>query len=56
MDARYGVSWQQKRKKIFLVHFKFCKHLLGVKPQTQNNFMYGELCREQLIQLRRYES
>lgn len=26
-------------------HLQFCKHLLGVKLQTQNNFIYGELGR-----------
>ena len=26
-------------------HLQFCKHLLGVKIQTQNNFIYGELGR-----------
>jgi hypothetical protein len=39
-------------KKIENIHLKFCKNLLGVRPQTQNNFVYGELGREQLIQLR----
>jgi hypothetical protein len=32
------------------VHTKFCKQLLGVRPQTQNNFIYGELGRIPLKQ------
>ena len=31
--------------KIERVHLLFCKQLLGVKTQTQNNFIYGELGR-----------
>ena len=31
------------------VLIKFCKKLLGVKIQTQNNFVYGELGRTSLI-------
>jgi len=31
------------------VHLSFCKKLLGVKIQTQNNFVYGELGRTALI-------
>jgi len=31
------------------VHLSFCKKLLGVKIQTQNNFVYGELGRTSLI-------
>ena len=27
------------------IHLQFCKHLLGAKIQTQNNFIYGELGR-----------
>ena len=27
------------------VHLQFCKHLLGIKTQTQNNYIYGELGR-----------
>ena len=29
-----------KAKTIERVHLQFCKHLLGVKIQTQNNFIY----------------
>ena len=32
-------------------HLQFCKHLLGVKIQTQNNFIHGELGR---VPLRNY--
>jgi hypothetical protein len=39
-------------KRVENFHLKLCKNLLGVRPQTQNNFVYGELGREQLIQLR----
>ncbi|XP_053395382.1 uncharacterized protein LOC123523921 isoform X1 [Mercenaria mercenaria] len=31
------------------VHLSFCKRLLGVKIQTQNNFIYGELGRTSLL-------
>jgi hypothetical protein len=30
------------------IHLKFCKELLGVRSQTQNNFVYGELGRTPL--------
>ena len=35
------------------VHLQFYKHLLGVRKQTQNDFIYGELGRVSLQQ-RRY--
>ena len=34
--------------KVERVHLKFCKHLLGVRTQTQNNFVYGEFGRTPL--------
>jgi hypothetical protein len=34
------------------IHLKFCKQLLGVRTQTQNNFIYGELGRTPLKQYR----
>ena len=34
------------------IHLKFCKKLLGVKKQTQNNFIYGELGRTSLKTMR----
>ena len=34
-----------KAETVERVHLQFCKHLLGVKIQTQNNFIYGELGR-----------
>ena len=37
------------------VHLQFCKRLLGVKSSTQNEFVYGELGRTNLI-TRRYLS
>ena len=30
------------------IHIHFCKHILGVRGQTQNNFVYGELGRTSL--------
>ena len=43
----YGseVSGFSKADNIERTHLQFCKHLLGVKKQTQNNFVYGELGR-----------
>ena len=43
----YGseVSGFSKADVIERVHLQFCKHLLGVKIQTQNNFICGELGR-----------
>ena len=38
----WGLS---KAETIERVHLQFCKHLLGVKFQTQNNIIYGELGR-----------
>ena len=32
-------------KQIKRIHIQFCKHLLGVKTSTQNDFVYGELGR-----------
>jgi len=32
-------------KRLETIHLKFCKQLLGVKLQTQNNFIYSELGR-----------
>jgi len=29
-------------------HIQFCKHILGVRGQTQHNFVYGELGRTSL--------
>jgi hypothetical protein len=34
------------------IHLKYCKKLLGVKRQTQNNFIYGELGRTSLKTMR----
>ena len=34
-----------KAKQIERVHLQFCKHLLGVKQSTQNNFVYGDFGR-----------
>ena len=34
------------------VHLNFCKELLGVRTQTQNNFVYGELGRTSLFSRR----
>ncbi|XP_052787930.1 uncharacterized protein LOC128222834 [Mya arenaria] len=31
------------------IHLRFCKELLGVRLQTQNNFVYGELGRTSLL-------
>ena len=43
----YGseVSGFSKGDSIERIHLQFCKHLLGVKIQTQNDFIYGELGR-----------
>ena len=43
----YGseVSGFSKAENIEPTHLQLCKHLLGVKIQTQNNFIYGELRR-----------
>ena len=30
------------------IHIHFCKHMLGVRGQPQNNFVYGELGRTSL--------
>ena len=37
-----------KETKLEKVHLNFCKQLLGVRQQTQNNFIYGELGRVSL--------
>ena len=42
-----------KAKQIERVHLQFCKHLLGVKQSTQNNFVYGDFGRTN-YQTRRY--
>ena len=42
------VWWFSNENKIERIHTKFCKQLLGVKSQTQNNFVYGELGRTTL--------
>ena len=34
------------------VHLGFCKQILGVKQQTQNNFIYGELGRSTMRNIR----
>ena len=34
------------------VHLKFCKRLLGIKTQSQNNFVYVELGRTSLYYMR----
>ena len=39
-------------KAIERIQLQFCKHLLGVKNNTQNDFVYGELGRVPLINLR----
>jgi len=36
------------------VHIKYCKELLCVRQQTQNNFIYGELGRTTLLSFRSY--
>ena len=43
----YGseVSGFSKADNIERTHLQLCKQLLGVKIQTQNNFVYGELGR-----------
>ena len=38
--------------KIERIHLKYCKEILGVKTQTQNEFIYGELGRMPLEKLR----
>ena len=38
------------------VHTQFCKSLLGVKTSTQNDFIYGELCRTDLKTIRIYSA
>lgn len=38
------------------VHTQFCKSLLGVKPSTQNDFIYGELGRIDLKTIRIYSA
>jgi len=40
----YGrqVCFFSDSQKIELVHLKFCKHILGVRSQTQNNVIYSE--------------
>lgn len=40
MGQKYGATW-----KIESVHLQYMKQLLGVRLQTQNNFIYGELGR-----------
>ena len=46
----YGseVSGLPKANNIERTHLQFCKDLHGVKIQTQNNFVYGELGRARL--------
>jgi hypothetical protein len=34
------------------IHLQYCKQLLGVRAQTQNNFVYGELGRTSLLSYR----
>ena len=43
MVVRYIVSGFSKADNTERTLLQFCKHLLGVKMQTQNNFVYGEL-------------
>jgi len=38
----------QRNIKIERIHLNYCKVLLGVRRQTQNNFIYGELGRPSL--------
>ena len=38
------------------VHKQFCKSLLGVKPSTQNDFIYGKLGRIDLKTIRIYSA
>ena len=45
----WGLSDCQKIERI---HLHFCKNLLGVKKQTQNDFIYGELGRTTLLNKR----
>ena len=41
-----GEVWRFcKAKQTERVHLQFCKHLLGVKQSTQNNFEYGDFGR-----------
>ena len=39
----------QNSQKLERIHLQYCKHLLGVRTQTQNNFVYGELGRYPLF-------
>ena len=43
----YGseISGFSKPDAIERIHLQFCKHLLWIKIQTQNNFIYRELAR-----------
>jgi hypothetical protein len=41
-------------EKIERVHLQFCKHLLGVRPQTQNNLGRTILFYKQLVSVVRY--
>lgn len=48
-----GEVWGfSKAESIERVHLQFCKQLLGVKIQTQNDFIYGELGRMPVRNLR----
>ena len=41
----WGLNYCTKLKGL---HIHFCKHILGVRGHTQNNFVYGELGRTSL--------
>ena len=44
MAVKYGVLYPQMPLKGYII-MQFCKRLLGVKKNTQNDFVYGELGR-----------
>ena len=46
----YGLEvWSlNESTKLEGIHIHFCKHILRVRGQTQNNFVYGELGRTSL--------
>ena len=41
----YGSEGLNDSTQLEGIHIHFCKHILGVRGQTQNNFVYGELGR-----------
>ena len=42
LNYKGEVWWFCKAKQTERVHLQFCKQLLGVKPPTQNNFVYSD--------------